>query len=891
MNKRFLVIVLTIFTITFSFSQKKKGDKYFTKAQYSKAIPYYEKASRKSDPDQLEATIRLGDCYRSINEYKKAEESYKKALTIDPKINSADFRYNYGSVLKTNNNYSEALEQFKAYLQENPKDVRTKNAIKSCQQIKYWMAKPTEYEIKNVEGINTEKSEFCPAILNNHLVFVGEKQTDFIEYGTNDLNGMPYLNVYIAKINIAKATDQKSFSNRINSYYDDGPVSFSADGKTLLFTKVNYVEKRKDKNFVNRAKIYFATGHDRNWANIKPFQYNSDEYSVAHPSLSADNNYLYFTSDMPGGYGGKDIWYCKRNGDGWDKPVNLGPDINTSGDEMFPYIRKDETLFFSSNGLSGFGGLDVFTAKIKYEKWILNRNESLLLNSSADDFGVCFANDSTGYFSSNREGGKGKDDIYWFKYTNRYINVSGTVLLTENINDPAIGVKVKLLGEDGVAIDSMKTNERGYFDFRDLDAEKKYLAEISSDDPQLQGKARYYLANGQNIIARVTNSVNGSKFVFRNLPVDPNQLPDLYTDDNLTLAGNLLYGENPSQPLKNVKITATNKFGDVVETTTTNEFGAFAFRNLPADQNFILSIDDKDVSLAPNTKITLTNKSGKEIKTFIFNKSGFKFNILAAEKTMLSDMDVADADLIMDLYGYVYDQDKKALGNAKLNLYNSDGQLNQTLTTDEKGKFSFRNLKADKDYLFDLDMNDIRLSKLTKILIGDSRGRLYREIVKNVRGTFEFKLLEVDKVTLGEFTVDDPWLQVLQMKNKAKQDSLTIIENIYYASAEYRLDAAGQKVLDKVIGVMNSNQKISVELSSHTDSKAGDAYNLALSVKRAKAAVDYMVSKGIDKKRLKAVGYGETRLLNKCGNGVECTDDEHAKNRRTEFKIVDTAKS
>ncbi len=865
MNRKFLLIVLIIFTVNLSFSQIKKADRYFANAQYSKAIPLYEKAVKKPNAAQSESVIKLGDCYRILNEYKKAEDCYKKALALNGKPTSPDFRYNYGSVLKTNNNYTEALEQFKIYLQENPKDA--------------------------VDGINTEKSEFCPAVLDNHLVFVGEKQTDFIEYGINDLNGMPYLNVYISKINLAKATNQKSFSNRINSYYDDGPVSFSADGKTLLFTKVDYKEKRGNKDFVNRAKIYFATGHDRNWAFIKPFQYNSDEYSVAHPSLSADNNYLYFTSDMPGGFGGKDIWYCKRNGDGWDKPVNLGSDINTSGDEMFPYIRKDETLFYSSNGLAGFGGLDIFTAKIKYEKWILNRNESLLLNSSADDFGICFANDSTGYFSSNREGGKGKDDIYWFKYTDRYITVSGTVLLTENLNDPAVNVKVKLLGEDGHIIDSTRTNEKGFFDFRDLEADKKYMAEIETDDPQLTGKARYYMANSQNVISRVTNSVNGSKFVFRNLPIDPSSLPDLYTDDNLTLAGNILYGENPSKPLKNMKITATNKYGDVIETAITNEFGAFAFRNLPADQNYILSIDESDVTLPLNTKITLTNKSGKEIKTFFTAKNGFKFNILAAEKTMLSDMDVSDADLIMELYGYVYDQDKNALGNAKLNLYNSTGQLNQTLTTDDKGKFTFKNLKADKEYLFDLDESDPRLDKLKKILIADAKGRLYKEIIKNIRGKFEFKILEGDKVAMGEFTVDDPWLAVLEMKNKARQDSLTIIENIYYASAEYKLDAAGQKVLDKVIGVMNANQKISVELSSHTDSKAGDAYNLALSLKRAKAAVDYMVGKGIDKKRLKAVGYGETKLLNKCGNGVECTDDEHAKNRRTEFKIVDTAKS
>jgi outer membrane protein OmpA-like peptidoglycan-associated protein len=887
MRSKFLFIIPLVLSVTFAGAQKSKGDKFFAKAQYAKAIPAYEKAAKKSDESQQESLIRLGDCYRVLNEYKKAEDSYKKALALKGNL-PADFHYNYGYVLKTNNNYSEALNQFYAYLEEKPTDSKVKNAIKSCQQIKYWMTKAVEYEIKNVEGLNTSKSEFCPSVLNNKLVYVGEKQTDFFELSVDEMNGEPFLNVFVSKVDVDQSSNAKTFSNKINGKYHDGPVSFTADGKTIMFTRVDYTTK-KNKDFVNRAKIFFGSGHDKSWSNIKPFQYNSEDYSVAHPCMSADGNYLFFTSDMEGGFGGKDIWYCKKSGEGWDKPVNLGADVNTSGDEMFPYMRKDGMLFFSSNGLPGFGGLDIFSAKEKEGKWLVSRNESLHLNSSSDDFSICFLSDTTGYFSSNREGGKGKDDIYWFKYTNKYINVSGTVLLTENTADPAKGVKVVLADENGKLIDSTKTDPRGYFEFRNLDSEKKYMAIVDSEDPQLKDKARYYMANSNGVIARVTNDFKNEKFAFRNLPMDPNGMPELYTDDELTLAGNLLFGAD-NKPIKNTRVKVTNQYGDIVETTTTNEFGAFAFRNLPLDQNYIISIDDGDITLPENTKVIVTNKSGKEIKSFYTGKGAFKFNILSSEKVMLRDLDVEDKDLIMELFGYVYDQDKKAFTNAKLLLYNSNGELNQTLVTDDKGKFAFKNLKANLEYVFDVDESDPRMSTIKKLYIADAKGRIYKELVKTLKGKFEFKVLSVDKVAMGEFTVDDPWLKVLEMKTKAKKDSLTIIENIYYPFGEYQLDAAGKKILDKVVQVLISNPNISIELSSHTDAQSSDQFNLALSQKRAKTAVDYIVSKGISKKRLKAIGYGETKLINKCANGVECADEEHAKNRRTEFKIIESAK-
>ena len=888
MKKNIYTIYILLFSACIGFAQMKKAENYFSKFDYAKAIPAYQKVANGNSADKQNAMIKLADCYRILNEYSKAENYYAQALSIGkvPTI----VNYNYGNVLKSNNKYSEALSQYYVFLEDNENSKIAQNAVKSCQEIKYWESKPKEYEIKNIESINTKRSEFCPVIINNKLIFVAEKINDIVDFEKSSTNNQPYLNIFSSEIKNNEIKKSKLISKKVNSSFHDGPITFTENAKLAAYTRVNYIVNKKNKSFVNRAKIYFSEVDGNSYSKPKPFVYNSDDYSCAHPSLNADGTLLFFSSDMPGAIGGQDIWVCKKNGDTWDKPVNLGFDINTSGDEVFPTIKKDGMLYFSSNGLPGFGDLDIFSAKQRDSRWILNRNEGLYLNSKSDDFGITFLNDTIGYFSSNREGGKGSDDIYSFKYTNKNISIDGTVLLTENANDPAVGVKVYLLDDKGRAVDSTKTNAKGYFVFNNLDADKSYMAEIESTDANFKNKSRYYLADKNAKIMRITHDNGpGQKFVFKNLPVDPNGLPDLYNDDDLSLAGNLLYGENPSKPIANKKVIIKNEFGDIVEETTTNEFGAFAFRNLPVDQNYSLTIKDDD--LPADAKIILTNKGGKEVKlTRSDAKGNFVFSLLNVDKSTISALSVDDDDLIMALNGFLYDQNKKAVSNAKVTIFNQ-AEVIENIITDDRGKFSFKNLISNKNYLFSIDESDSRFTSISKLYIADAQGRIYREIKRNSNGKFHFDLIEIDKEAMGEYSADDPWLKVLDLKNKQKQETITIIENLYYAYGDFKIDASGQNILDKVITVLNSNKNLNIELSSHTDSRSSDAYNLALSQKRAKAAVDYLIAKGINKNRLKAVGYGETRLLNNCKNDAPCAEEEHAKNRRTEFKIVEVGKS
>lgn len=890
MKKLFFFGILFVIAQALS-AQYKQGLKYYNKGEYYRAIPKFTKVVNSNDAEKTEAAVKLADCYLQLKEYANAEVFYKKAIESG-KVDAAA-HFNYATVLKNNNHYNEALEEFNAYLKQYPNDARAKNALKYCKEIKAWQSLPKEYEAVGVAEINTPKSEFCPVIYDNKLVFVSEQKPDIVNYEQYDFNGHPYLNVFFTELkNEVPSTTKKTFS-KVNSNYHDGPVCFNKEQNVLYMTRVNYIENKKDKDFVNRAKLFVSEKSGKSWGSLKPFAYNSDSYSVAHPSLSEDGNYLFFSSDMPGGQGGMDIWECKKGKDGWEKPVNLGPDINTSGNEEFPFMRKDGLLFFASDGLPGFGGYDIFSAKQIAGKWILNRNEGLGINSFADDFGIYFIDNFKGYVSSNRDGSlSGSDDIYKFTFAAKLISLDGTILKSQNIFDPVANIKVFLEDEGGTHLNDTRTNEQGYFRFDNLSPDRKYMVKIDEADPAFNGQKHYYYADGHNQVMRVT-LVNdkGEKHVFRNLPVDANSLPDLTIPDDITLGGNLLYGENPSNPIANKQITLKDGNGNVIEQVTTNAFGSFVFSKLPPDENYLIELSELDGSLSPDTKIILTNKSGKQVKIVRADaKGGFNFSLLAADKAMIDELKVNDADLLMDLTGKLLGQDKASLGGAKIYLMDEKGTALDTVLTDVEGKFEFRKLQTGKNYLVNVDEADARLNGMDKLFISDLKGKIVKELVRNKYKGFSFNLLESEKNNMKQIYVDDPWLEVLELKDKKNKEQITIVENVYYGLNEYKFDDDGQRVMDKVVAIMRANPNLNIEISSHTDSRAADKFNLTLSQKRAKYAVDYIISKGIQAKRLTAVGYGESKLINKCGNNVQCTEEEHAQNRRTEFKIVDAGK-
>ena len=862
---------------------------YYDRYDYPKAIQLYTKIVKNTD--NAEALEKLANSYRLIKQYQQAEIYYARLIKL-PNIPPIDYFY-YGMVLKNNGKIDEAKEQFKLYTNSAPNDKVAELSVSSCDEIKLWISKTKQFEVALVPEINSVHSDFSPVYYRNQMVFVSERTKDMVNNNKYSWNKEPYLNVYASDIKTAAdgkpvfSKKVKSFSWTINTNYHDGPVSFDGAQSTMYLTRVNYVVNKKDRNFVNRPGIYISTLKGKAWSKAVPFQYNNASYSVAHPSLSADGQWLFFASDMPGGQGGMDIYVCKKNGEGWGQPQNLGSDVNTPADEVFPSIRKDGTLFFSSEGHGGFGGLDIFSATKAGDNYTEVKNPGMPLNSYTDDFGIVFSEDiNKGYFSSDRSGGVGSDDIYSFTALNKFLNVSGKILLNKDNRDPAKNASVILLDENGKVLKLSTTDNNGFFKFENLDPDGKYMVKLDETDPQFANQKKYYLTDDNGKIIRVTViNDKGGKFVFQNLPADPNALPQMEGDDDLTIAGNLLYGENPSKPLANTKVDLVNDKGEVVQSVTTNAFGAFVFTNLPNDQNFVVKLDESDTKLAPNTKVIITNKSGKEMQTTKTNTAGdFKFAFLTADKVSLSMMSVEDSELRFDMFGRLISDSKTPVANATINVMNERGMVLQSAKTDASGAFKFTNLKADKNILFGLEDSDAKLKSFDKLYITDMQGNIIKEF-NRMNGKFRFTILPPEQNKIGVVYVDDPWLQVLQMKNEAKRDSLIIVENIYYNYGEYKILPEAENTLDKVSNIMKNDPQLMIELSSHTDSRSSSDYNMKLSQQRAKNAVDYMIARGVSKERISGKGYGESKLINNCADGVECTEEEHAKNRRTEFKI------
>lgn len=878
MKKNFAIkISIFLFLLSASsFAQLDRANKYYENNEFSKAIKLYEDVLKKGE--NAEALEKIADSYMRIRDYAHAEPYYEKLMALSS-IQPINHLY-YGLVLKGNNKPDEAKTEFKKYAEAFPDDKKAPLLIKSCDDIKVLSKRVKQFDINTVPVINTAMSEFAPVVLNEKLVFISDRIQTLSD------ESYPYLHIYHCgwKAGVLDQ-DVKAFPYPVNTEFHDGHAGFNAEQNMMAITHVDLMGKR-DKNFVNRSKIYFSKQNGKKWSSTVPFQYNSDSYSVAHASISSDGQRLFFASDMPGGMGGMDLYVCEKEGEAWGQPKNLGEKINTAGEEVFPYIRKDDMLFFSSDGHSGFGGLDIFSAIKSNETYTSVKNLGSDLNSPADDLGIVFLEgNTTGYFSSDRLGGAGRDDIFGFTRLNNGLTISGKIVLGQNISKPVKNAGITLLSADGKTLSSDNTDKDGFFKFEGLEPDKKYMVKL--DEPT-DSKTKYYMADEAERFVRETGiEGKGGKFVFRNLPVDPNEKIKI-APDGVTLAGNLLVGQNSTKPLANTKVNLVNEKGEIVQTAITNAFGSFVFTNLPPDNKYLVKVEENDVQLSANNRIILTNKSGKEMQsTAVSNNGSFVFNFLASDKTLLKQMEVADVDLRIDFKGKFLGDNKAPIANSIINLVDENGKIIQTTRTDRFGAFRFENLPADQVVLLQVDETDPQLKTLRRVVLTDNKGAVVKEI-KTSEAVYRFNILPSEKTKLAVVYVDDPWLKVLKLKNNnvPSKQNLTIIEKVYYNYGEYKVLPEAAKILDKVINIMEKDSLLVIEISSHTDSRSSKEYNMKLSNQRAAAAVGYIVKNGISKMRISGKGYGESRLMNKCADGVACSEEEHAKNRRTEFQIA-----
>lgn len=419
MNRKYLLILL-LFIFKFSFAQKdlKTANFHYENYEYATAIPFYKNALYIDTT--LEAVEKLADCYRLTNQYKEALYWYEKALEI-PYYSATSVLY-YADMLKTAGRYNEAISQYELYelyLQENQKE-KIKKQIKACEYAKTIISKNNAIAVENVKEINTKFSESGIAIYNSQLVFSSDRKM-----GSNNLID-PYTKNHYFKLfavaftkNKEKTTYQKAklFENyAINKSYHNAFPTFDLLNNQIYFTRTQLNPKKE----INRIEIYKSrTVNGKRWQEPQLISINnSNQYSVLHPSVSPDSKYLVFASDQPGGYGGYDLYISEIMDDGsLSTAQNLGNKINTEENELFPTFNSFGDLYFSSKGHLGLGGLDIYLSQYKNGLFEAPVHLESPINSSYDDYSIIFTEPmKTGYFCSDRVGGKGSDDIYYFEY-------------------------------------------------------------------------------------------------------------------------------------------------------------------------------------------------------------------------------------------------------------------------------------------------------------------------------------------------------------------------------------------------------------------------------------------------------------------------------------------
>lgn len=597
-----------------------QADRAYDRMAYNDAVRLYAKAlPQLADRD---ATLRAADANVKINRLADAASLYAKAEAMQP-LSSPD-ALAHGRTLLGLGRAAEASKQLERVLIDQPEDPIVRELGFAIADRDAFYADSTLFTITplHIDGL---RSVFSTAPMGDKLIVSGEKEASGSK--ANPWNGAAFLDLFTVKpgegIMAGSATP---LPGEVNGRFHDGPAVLSADGRTMYFTRSDYFRFRlnKDGNGTSHLMLFRAELQpDGRWGKVSSFAYNGEDFSAGHAALSADGSALYYVSDMPGGFGGTDLYVCERTADGWGLPRNLGPTVNTPGNEMFPTMRGD-TMYFSSNGHRSLGGLDIFRSVLHDGDWSAPENLNYPINTQHDDFALVMLDGSKGYLSSNRAG---QDGIYRFQEN------APTLVLNISVFDmddgsPMAGAEVRLL-------EPMKTEP---------------LTLFTNDDGQV------------------------------------------------------------SFPLTVEKL----------------------------------------------------------------------YEVLASK----------------------------------------DGVFTERRTVDTRGQ---------------------RISKT------------YDE---------EFRMQRV--------VIDKP----------------IVIENIYYDYDKWDIRPDAAVELDKIAQVFIDNPNLSFELGSHTDSRASDTYNLLLSDMRAKSAVDYLIQRGVPSDRISAHGYGERKLVNRCKDGVECSEEEHQANRRTEFKVV-----
>ena len=494
MKNKITYLVLLAFTCVNSYSQvfnktEAKGNKEYEKYAYIDAIKTYERIYDKGykSPDML---LKIGNAYYFNAELEKANKWYAELYATNPE-QEPEFYYRYAQTLKAVKENDKAAAMLVTFSEKSGNDSRAKLLSQNRDYLAEIKANSGRYKIENA-GINTKYSDYGTAFMGTKVVFSSARDTGNFSKRIHTWTGQYFTNLYdspIAEDGSLGAVGK--FGKKINTKFHEDTPTFTKDGKTVYFTRNNFLDKRGfDASKVTLLKIYKATvNKEGQWDNITALPFNSDSYQAAHPALSPDEKTLYFASDMPGTRGQSDLFKVKINEDGsFGNAENLGDAINTEGRETYPFISDDNELYFASDGQPGLGGFDIFITRLPKDgslnfKDVLNVGEEA--NSTKDDFAfIINFKTKNGFVSSNREGGQGSDDIYKFVETKPIWcdQILFGVVTDEDTKAVLPNVKLILFDEKFNQLKETTSDAEGKYEFLEVVCGTKYYVRASLED-------------------------------------------------------------------------------------------------------------------------------------------------------------------------------------------------------------------------------------------------------------------------------------------------------------------------------------------------------------------------------------------------------------------------
>ncbi|MES2799251.1 MAG: OmpA family protein [Bacteroidota bacterium] len=496
-----MVILVAVFTAIGQEKSNKeeRADKHFFTYNFEKAIDLY----RHTKDLTVSGQRNLANSYQNIGENEKARATYAKLLEANVGVEAED-HYDYAMLLRSNAQYIESEKWMDKFVAARPTDLRAMSYVKNNPNANSILVDKKEYKL-NEQSINTPAQDFGTTYYQDKVIFVSSNAKPKMIKRKYNYNGLPYLNMYTAEIEDGQLENAKFFDKSFNAKYHDGPATFSNGGTKMAFTTNNAKDKTKDK--VVELQVFFSSFSNDEWSEPVPFIHNSPAYSVGQPHLSEDGNTLYFTSDAPGGFGGKDLYSSTKSANNeWSKPMNLGDVINTEGDEMFPFFEETEkVLYFTSSGHFGLGGLDLFSSTQKGTSWGTVINAGAPMNTNSDDFALIKNTTAkNGYISSNRPTGSGSDDIYAVDFLKKtpetpvQKRIEGIVM---DLNQkPVEGAFVNLIAEDESLIASFIVKKDGAYGF-DVENDKNY--KLTADKETFIPALEFASTTGSDTIVRV----------------------------------------------------------------------------------------------------------------------------------------------------------------------------------------------------------------------------------------------------------------------------------------------------------------------------------------------------------------------------------------------------